>query len=370
MRTAQLVSALLAAISISTCSLTVLGQNNYRVNRAADGMPPMAPSPAPAFTTPPAEEGSGGGLMSPEANANPQQSVGDSGWANAFNTPNAALTPEQKQQTMVRVHAPQPHPLEGKTNEMQGGITQRDLVVLGQHDVSVIVDRSLSMSTCDCPGYVPGQNNWQRALVGLMAPGVGMPQMPQMNGGGMSRWQFVQQQAMALSKQTQEIFPQGITVELFSSANSLRVFHNVDIRQMPEIFAQNHPWGHTDTTGALEAQFNEYFAHRNATGGKCKPLAIAIITDGCPDNPGSLRNLIIEATRAMRNPHEITITFLQIGLDRGGYELLHDLDQNLVRAGAKYDIVDSKPFPEVVQAGLARSLVDAISANGKSNAAP
>jgi hypothetical protein len=110
---------------------------------------------------------------------------------------------------------------------------------------------------------------------------------------------------------------------------------------------------------------NEYFARRNDTGGHCKPLAIAIITDGMPDNPRSLRDLIVEATHAMRNPHEITITFLQIGTEREGYELLHDLDQNLLHEGAKYDIVSSKPFPDVVRDGLARSLVDAISSNGK-----
>jgi hypothetical protein len=69
----------------------------------------------------------------------------------------------------------------------------------------------------------------------------------------------------------------------------------------------------------------------------------------------------------MRSPHEITITFLQIGTEREGYELLHDLDQNLMREGAKYDIVSSKPFPEVVRDGLARSLVDAIGSNGKNN---
>lgn len=351
MRNAKLVSALLAGFSFVTCSLSASAQSDP----TAGGMPVPGSGYAPA-----SQQGSGGGMA-------PSPSVGDAGWADAFNTPNATLSPAQTQQTTVRIHAA-PKPLEGNTdtNEMHAGVTRAELAILGQHDVSVIVDRSLSMTTCDCPGYNPSQYMWQQSLAGMFGAG-GMGGLMNMPPVGLSRWQFVQTQAMALSKQTQDIFPQGITVELFSSQHKEMVFHNVDLRQMPQIFMNNHPWGHTDTTGALEEQLNEYFKRRNDTGGRCKPLAIAIITDGMPDNPRSLRDLIVEATRAMRSPHEITITFLQIGTEREGYELLHDLDQNLMREGAKYDIVSSKPFPEVVRDGLARSLVDAIGSNGKNN---
>ena len=94
--------------------------------------------------------------------------------------------------------------------------------------------------------------------------------------------------------------------------------------------------------------------------GHVKPLAIAIVTDGMPTNPMSLKRLIIETTHNMLNPHEIRITFLQIGTEREGFEQLNELDNYLVSEGARFDIVATKPFPEVVRAGLARSLVDAI----------
>jgi len=307
-------------------------------------VPPMVPSPmqqaqwtngAPVYQSNGSSPGTGGN------------------WVDSFNTPPDGGASFRQDPTTVRIHqaAPVNQPA------MIGGITERDLHVLEQHDVAVIVDRSLSMTTRDCPGVSPDQGGWQAALGGLLSQ-----QMPgyqfSAGGTGMSRWDFVLSQTMALAQQTSQIFPHGITLVLFSS--HCRVFKNVAVNQLPQIFAMNHPWGSTNTAEALETQIDDYFARRQATRGHLKPLAIAIVTDGMPTNPDSLKRLIIETTHHMQNPHEIRITFLQIGTERKGFEELNELDNFLTHEGARFDIVETKPFPEVVRAGLARSLVEAI----------
>jgi hypothetical protein len=236
---------------------------------------------------------------------------------------------------------------------MDGGITALELKVLGQHDVALVVDRSSSMETPDCPAFNPGGGLWQRALIGFVAPG-----MMRMGGGMLTRWQFVQQQTMALARQTQQVLPQGLTLVLFSG--HYKIFPHVDLQQVPAIFSMNRPGGTTETAKAVASQVDDYFMRRDSSGGRVRPLAIAVITDGMPTNPGALRKLLIQTTMRMRNPHEISITFLQIGTERRGFELLEELDRGLVSEGARFDIVETKPFPQVVHEGLARALVDSI----------
>jgi len=322
----------------------VQGQNQY-------APPQYQPGPGNGY-------GSGGGSFGTGAPAasSGSNSGANSSWVDAFTTPENPAPSFRQAPTTVRV--PQ-RPVE-KEPAMMGGITQRDLQILGQHDVAVIVDRSLSMTTRDCPIVSASNGGWQAVLGGLLSsqmPGYGFGR----HGGGgglMSRWDFVLSQTMALARQTAQIFPHGITLVLFSS--NYKIFPNVDMSQIPQIFAQNHPGGSTNTAEALSTQIYDYFQRRQMANGHVKPLVIAIVTDGMPSNPASLRNLIIETTRNMSNPHEIRITFLQIGTERRGFEQLNELDNYLVSEGARFDIVETKPFPEVVRAGLARSLVDAV----------
>jgi len=78
-----------------------------------------------------------------------------------------------------------------------------------------------------------------------------------------------------------------------------------------------------------------------------------------------LKELIAETTQKMQSPDEIVIAFLQIGNDPKGYELLSELDDNLRKEHAAHDIVQTQPFQDVMRAGLAQSLLQAIQPNRK-----
>jgi Mg-chelatase subunit ChlD len=325
------------------------------------------PAPAPSYSSP-QNYAPQPGYVQTQNNGSAAQSSGleqqagnggQKGWVDAFALPSAVngnAAPSFRQDaTNVRVKPKIAEPL------LDSGITARDLHILEQHDVAIVVDRSSSMTTQDCPGISANPSGgWQMALAGLMGAGA-IPGYNMRSGTGMSRWEFVQSQTMALAKQTQQIFPHGVMLVLFSS--HCKVFQNVDLRQIPNIFSANHPWGSTNTAEALDQPIEDYLNRRQATGGHVKPLVIAVITDGMPTNPDALRRLIINTTHRVGNAHEIRITFLQIGTERKGFEELDELDRYLVNEGARFDIVDTKMFPQVVQAGLARSLVDAIESN-------
>jgi hypothetical protein len=73
--------------------------------------------------------------------------------------------------------------------------------------------------------------------------------------------------------------------------------------------------------------------------------------------------VIKNATHYMNNPDEIKIEILQIGGDPKGFSYAEALDNRLVAPygganSAKYDIVSTVPFGELVHHGLARTMFE------------
>jgi len=89
---------------------------------------------------------------------------------------------------------------------------------------------------------------------------------------------------------------------------------------------------------------------------------VAVISDGEPNDPDKVADVIRDATWQMKNPDQIAITFLQVGHGDDGTDILREFDQQLKRQGAKYDIVDRKSFYELQRLGLLGALVASIKA--------
>jgi hypothetical protein len=88
---------------------------------------------------------------------------------------------------------------------------------------------------------------------------------------------------------------------------------------------------------------------------------VAVITDGLPTNTFALKRELLEATQQMKRAGEISFTFLQVGGDPQGIGFIGNLEGSLQQEHAKFDIVSSRTFPELVQTGLAKALYDCIS---------
>lgn len=229
-------------------------------------------------------------------------------------------------------------------------LTAQDVAVLRTRDVVLLIDKSGSMETRDCPAPNPG------LLPFILRGQVGTE-------GNLSRWDWCRLETARLSEQTAGIFQKGIAIVPFDSRYN--VYPNVRLSEVGRVFSENHPGGSTNIASALSAALGNYFERREQA--PQKPIVIAVISDGVPNSMRSVRDTIKKATRALRNQTEIKITFLHVGNDRNGLEFLKDLDDDLVSDGATADIVDTKRFAELLQTGLARALVDAISERSERN---
>ncbi|MBU6454794.1 MAG: hypothetical protein KGS72_23705 [Cyanobacteria bacterium REEB67] len=245
-------------------------------------------------------------------------------------------------------------------------LPQDKLNEIAKRDVIVFIDSSKSMARSIGPDA--------RYCAETKVPSYAL------SSEGESRWQWCSEQTDLLGKQLQNTLKDQLKVVVFSE--SYKEYKNVDLSSVPTFFSGTRPGGVTNATAALRSQLRGYFAARDQKKSDVRPLLVAIITDGSPDDPMSLRQTIIDATKKMHNSAEITITFLQVGVDAKASKYLRELDNDLVGAGntgtasdsvahksgntiaalneARYDIVTTKTFDQVNKSGLALALLDAV----------
>lgn len=193
--------------------------------------------------------------------------------------------------------------------------TKVDVAQLANYDIYALIDRSGSMGTTDMPN-------------------------------GKSRWKAAEEGTIALASKAIQYDADGITIGIFGG-NTIKLTDNVkDTAAVQKIFAENEPSSGTPTDQVLKQVLDKYFAAKKA-GSNPKPILIAIITDGEPNDRPATKKVIIDATKEMEKDEEVAISFLQIGNDASATSFLQDLDDNLQTEGAKFDIVDTKKLEDV-----------------------
>lgn len=196
---------------------------------------------------------------------------------------------------------------------------------LAKYDFVIMIDKSGSMSTEDCPG-------------------------------GKSRWAHAQEQTEAIARQCEKFDSDGIDVIVFGS--SPKLYKGVTSAKVSQVFSENSPSGGTDTATALKMAFDEYNSKKAAGNGK--PVIIVCVTDGAPNDQSAVDHVIISHANSMSEDGETGITFVQVGKDTGARAFLKHLDDDLQAAGAKFDIVDTKNEEEMDNLSITDLLVQAI----------
>ncbi len=199
--------------------------------------------------------------------------------------------------------------------------------ILAKHEVVILIDKSGSMNTRDCQG-------------------------------GLSRWDWCREQTAALSEENEKFLPEGLTLVVF--ANDDDVFQHARVEDIAEIFRKYTPGGATNTGAALWGQLRTYLERKSKNPRTTKPVVIAIITDGEPTDGRTAAEAIISATSQLNDPCDLSIVFLQVGLDMGGAALLDELANNLVQEGARYDVVEHMTYQKLLHCGLRGALVSSI----------
>lgn len=276
------------------------GQTNQRLNRQA--MMPLAAPQRPLA-------GNLNSLPPLAASANRQNPLTGNANEQTFNMGSPKLD----------ISAFQNPPLSGAVNKIQ---------LLADYDIELILDSSMSMRQADCPARL-------------------------------SRWSWCGVQAHQLARQLAPFVRKGFTITTF--AGDYDVYENASPGNITYLFQNTRLSMGTRMAEPLQDRLGAFFNRRSTS---TKPLLVAVISDGVPVpayEPRMVAEVLVAASKRMKNPNEVTVVFFQIGSSNyRGKQFLYDLDNKLVGYGARYDLVKTVSFERLVQIGLAQALVDSI----------
>jgi len=157
--------------------------------------------------------------------------------------------------------------------------------------------------------------------------------------GNSTLWKQAEDAVLYLAPKVCDADPDGITLYFFNSHFSK--YENVSSpKRVRDLFSQCEPSGGTNLTGVLSDAFKNHFLNN-------KPETILVITDGEADDPRSVKQVIINATKRLQRDDELSISFVQIGNDSAAKKFLDALDDDLEKEGAKFDIVDTVTCDEM-----------------------
>ena len=168
----------------------------------------------------------------------------------------------------------------------------------------------------------------------------------------------MQESALALANKCEELDPDGITVYLFSG--KFKRYDNVTAAKVGKIFQENEPSGRTDLAGVLTDALNNYFQRKAQGKTPVNGEMILVVTDGEPDDRKAVMQVILDATQKLDRDEELAISFIQVGMDEAATKFLKILDDDLGRAGAKFDIVDTITMNDMEDLTLKEVLLSAI----------
>lgn len=191
-------------------------------------------------------------------------------------------------------------------------------------DYTLIIDKSGSMATKDQPG--------QR-----------------------SRWAAARESTEAFARRCEELDPDGLTLYVFAS--KFRRYDRVTADRVSAVFVENEPCGGTDLAAVLDHSFDAYFQRKGS--GESRPETVLVVTDGAPDDEKAVMKSVIRAAKRVQRGDELAVSFIQIGNDPGARKFLKILDDEMVRAGAPFDIVTTVTLEEAEGMGLTEVLIHA-----------
>lgn len=151
---------------------------------------------------------------------------------------------------------------------------------------------------------------------------------------GQSRWVAVAEAAFGLASAIEKLDPDGI--EVYTFASKVQEFGNATAVTVAEIFNTHEPFGSTNLAALLNLVLLRKWQPE-------VPLTLLVVTDGQPDDKAAVAEAIIAATKKMSSDEQLAISFVQVGTDPGATNFLKFLDDELMKMGAKFDVVDTFP---------------------------
>jgi hypothetical protein len=152
-----------------------------------------------------------------------------------------------------------------------------------------------------------------------------------------SRWQEARKAIEALAPQITRASPQGSTLYFFNN-ECTRIDNVTTAEQVHGYFGREKPERGTNLSLALTHAFDMHFQKRPG-----KPDTWLIVTDGAPDRPTHVWEVLKDNFAKFRIQNEITISFIQIGASQEATDYLRQLKGSL----AFCDSLTSDDLPKV-----------------------
>ena len=155
-------------------------------------------------------------------------------------------------------------------------------------------------------------------------------------GATKSRWEHVQESAMAMIRDVSSIDSDGVGLVTFGGTTAI-AYDGVAADTAREVFANTSPRGGTPLAEALIECFK-------LAGKSDKKDMIIVFTDGVPSDRAAAAAQIVKQANSQTADSDCTVLFIQVGDDTSASAYLKSLDDDL--QGAKFDIVDTKTIEE------------------------
>lgn len=167
-----------------------------------------------------------------------------------------------------------------------------------------------------------------------------------------SKWQYAESLIKDFAAESRQFA--GKTLKVITFNQSLELTRSVTPTNLAYLFNRYKPMGGTNMLNPLETALDE---HRRENPNS--RLLIAVLTDGEPQDYEACADAIIAATQKLKSQEELQITFLGIGENANGANVLNYYDDGLRAKGAKFDVVDTVSSDELHDCGLAKALNNA-----------
>ncbi|GEM_PF-528432 len=193
----------------------------------------------------------------------------------------------------------------------------QDWKQLSKYDIILLIDRSGSMED-PMPGYD-------------------------------SKWQYAESLIRDFAAESRQYA--GKTLKVITFNQGLELTRSVTPTNLTHLFNRYKPQGGTILMAPLLTALDE---HRREDPGS--RLLIAVLTDGEPQDYEACADAIIAASQNLKSQEDLQITFLGIGENTNGANVLNYYDDGLRVKGAKFDVVDTVSSDDLHDCGLANAL--------------
>lgn len=160
-----------------------------------------------------------------------------------------------------------------------------------------------------------------------------------------NQWRIAEQSLLKIAQQCERFAPEQLTIYLASEP--LQKYNQANSATLAQIIQEGYALEKVYIYRALEMALAEHFQKKARGEMKKNGEIILVILDSEPSPRRPLIKLLVEAAQNIDSPQEIGILFAQVGDNLMAKGFLQALDDDLHRAGAKKDIVDTKALAQM-----------------------